>query len=276
MCGFIQEVCKVSSNVHTAKISPEVLRGPRLKAERSGVHIDEIIRKSQAIPKDWFDFGIKPYIIPPHMKPTRFNLTYEPLKPIPELFALMIGDAVHNLRGALDHISTGIIRSKSPTATPHFPICKNRDDLISDKRMAVRISDMETALHGSKELILNKIRPINAANDALWSFNGINNDDKHNLVIPTVAVANIAGLNANIGGSTYRDCGAGNDAAKPFVAISSDTPFTLQGDPQASVNVSFGPATPFNGKPVIPTLLDIRALVEDVICEFEILISQQS
>lgn len=34
---------------------------------------------------------------------------YRPVQPMPETIALAIGDAVHNLRAALDHLATGIV-----------------------------------------------------------------------------------------------------------------------------------------------------------------------
>ena len=82
----------------------------------------------------------------------------------------MIGDAIHNLRGALDHLATGIIRTHKDGAKPYFPISQNRDDLINDAEMSRRLDDMEQSLPGSKKLILDQIRPVNDARESLWSF----------------------------------------------------------------------------------------------------------
>lgn len=261
----------MSSNMSVMKVPLEALRGPRLKAERAHKHIDDILAASNAVPADWFDFSLKARTVPPHAKPTRFELTYTPLKPIPELFALMIGDAVHNLRAALDHLATQIARSVDRDAMIHFPVTKHRKDLHHRGHLA----KMEAALPGSEDLLSNKIRPVDGAQDHLWSFGGIDNDDKHNLIIPTVTLANISGLNWNMGGSIFRDCGAGNDAAKPFVAVSAGSPFALQGEPKASVKVSFGPGAPFEGEPVVPTLSDVANLVTEVLDRFEVLIRKQ-
>jgi hypothetical protein len=184
----------------------------------------------------------------------------------------MIGDAIHNLRGALDHLATGIIRTHRDGAQPYFPISQSRDDLINDARMSRRLDDMEQSLPGSKKLILDRIRPVNDAKESLWSFVKLSNDDKHSLIIPTVTIATISGINANIGGIILKDCRAGNDAGEPFVVIAAGFPFSLNGDPKATVEVSFGPGTPFNGEPVIPTLFNVRHLVLETLDSFERLI----
>ena len=254
----------MSSKFPVTKVSLDVLRGPRLKTERADEHINQIITVSKGLPTDWFDFSVKPHTIPPHAKPTYFDLTYNPLKPIPEIFALMIGDAVHNLRSALDHLATAIVRqgTNDKRAKVHFPVAKNRDDLHGYGHLA----KMESSLPGTEELIFKEIRPENNARDHLWLFKDINNDDKHNLIIPTVTIANITGINLS---ETVTNLGFGSDAARPFIAIRSKAPFAIQGDPQASVDVSFAPGSTFEGEPVVPTLLDVRQLIVETLDAFD-------
>ena len=131
---------------------------------------------------------------------------------------------------------------------------------------------MEAALPGSKDMLLNEIRPVNDTRDKLWPFGSIDIDDKHNLAIPTVTIANIKGIHAYFGGNTMLDCGAGGDASKPGVIISHASEISLYSNPKMSVEVTFGPGTPFDGEPVIPTLLDIRNLVVETLDAFERLI----
>lgn len=257
----------MSSNLSVKKVSPEVMRSPRLKAERADKHINELLARTQALPAEWFDLSVKRTLIPPHTQPTQFYLAYTPLKPVPELLALIIGDAIHNLRAALDHLATGICRTVDEGAKPYFPVTKDRKNLEGSGSLA----QMEAALPGSKELVLNKIRPINNAKDRLWAFSSVDIDDKHNLVIPTVTVASF-NFGGNIGGNIFENFGVGNDAAKPFIAIRSDIPFAVQGDPKMTVDVAFGPGTPFDGEPVLPTLMDIRQVVSETLGAFERLI----
>ncbi len=258
------------SNLSNNIVTSAVLRGPRLKANRADQHINDILRMSQELPAEFYDFRVCARTIPPYAKPTQFELRYDPIKPIPETFALIIGDAVHNLRAALDHLASGIIRTIDPGAKRYFPVTKIRDNLEKSGDLAL----METALPGSKELVLNKIRPVNGGRDHLWAFGSIDIDDKHNLVVPTITIATIDGISGNSRGMSFEGIGFGNDAAKPFIAMASTNPFSIQGKPHASVDVSFGPGTPFYGHPVVPTLLDIRQLVEETIEAFATLIGR--
>ena len=101
----------MSSKDLVTKVTLEVLRQPRLKAERADKHINELMAASQALPRTLYDLRVEARTIPPHAKPTNFQLRYQPLKPIAETFALMIGDAIYNLRAALDYLASSIVRT---------------------------------------------------------------------------------------------------------------------------------------------------------------------
>ena len=145
----------VSSNLPVTKVTSDVFLSPRLKSERAKHHINELLTLSQAMPADWFRMSVVSKTIPPHSQPSDFNLVYTPLKPIPEMFALVIGDAIHNLRAALDHLASGICRTVDPDAKPYFPVSKDRKDLENSGSL----KQMEAALPGSQKAILDKIRP---------------------------------------------------------------------------------------------------------------------
>lgn len=255
-------------------VSPNVLIGPRLKVERANRHIDEIFSVTTPLCKDWYTFRVEADVLPPNAKPSSFTLRYRPTQPIPEKIGLIIGDAVHNLRSALDHLATGIRTGMVWKSDGHFPMRKRREDLIAPSGDPIEdLAAIEAALPGSIHLLLDNIRPKNGSNEALWSFHDLNNSDKHRLILPTITVAEATGLDIPAFG--LRNCGVGSDAAKPFDGITANTPFAIQNDFNLSVDVKFGKGTVFENKPVIPTLTQICGLVGYTIDEFERLIRQQ-
>jgi hypothetical protein len=270
-CGFVASMRRSTSSVLRSgsdMISQDILLGPRLKAERADSHINELIRLTQPLSGELFSIAVEPSLdIPDHEKPM-FDVAYRPKKPIPQTLGLVIGDAIHNLRAALDHLATGIIRTKDPEAKPYFPVSKKRDDLVNSGSLAA----MEAALPGTKKLLLDKIRPVDDARNALWAFSSLDIDDKHNLILPVVTIAEIRGFSIVYGSTVISNATAINDAAYPFMLATTRTPLTIQGNPQPIVQVEFGKGTPFKGHPVIPTLLDIRNLVGETLNAFSELI----
>ena len=200
---------------------------------------------------------------------------YIPLKPIPETLALVIGDAAHNLRSALDHLATSICRSVDPNAKIHFPIHPKRKNLET----APVLNLIEEAIPGAKKAFLKDIRPENGPNESLWLFNDLDNDDKHNFILPAVAVTGVRNLNITAAGFNIKDCTIIGDAASPmgiFGAPGFAGELTIHNNPAVSVAVSFGDGTPFKDQPVIPTLTQIAELVSGTIDKFQCLIDNQA
>lgn len=268
-----------SSGVFDMTVSPNVLIGPRLKVQRAYRHIEELRSITNPLHRDWYVIAFVPYTFPPNTKPTKFGYEYRPTKPIAEILALIIGDAVHNLRTALDHLATGIARTADASAEIHYPMCKAREDLIA--RPGAKLSGahkalgaVEQALPGATKLILDEIRPANGPNDSLWGFHPLDNDDKHNLLIPTVSVTSVDNLNCVIGTNRIMGGNIGGDATKPIRLIRSDVPFSINDDFYTSVEVKFGQGGPFENDPVVSTLTQIAGLITHTINKFENLINQ--
>ena len=197
-----------------------------------------------------------------------YELWYHPIKPIPETFALIIGDVVHNFRCALDHLCTGILRSKKPNAKGHFPMERNWTKFES---LPV-ISELEAALPGARKLLLCQIRPYGGQRERLWSFNQLNNDDKHNLLTPTVTIARIRGVNISSGNTHVGEMIVDTNAAESARMIHSDWPIKFDEDAEAIVQLSFGHAKVFENEPVVPTLKLIGDVVTETLNSFERLI----
>ncbi|MDP8994054.1 MAG: hypothetical protein M3N07_03580 [Pseudomonadota bacterium] len=253
-------------------LSPDILKGPRLKVERAYRHLDEFRAFTEPLHRSFYEITFDKHSIFPELQEPGLYVHYRPLQPIPELLALVVGDAAHNLRSALDHLATGICRSVKHGAKEHFPIHPKRKNLET----APVLSLIEKAIPGAKKTFLEQIRPENGPHENLWRFNDLNNDDKHNLLIPTVAITNITGINITMpGGPSFRDNLHSGDATRPQ-ALYAVTGFlgniTVENNPTVSVDVRFGEGTPFKDEPVLPTFVQIAQVVSKTIDAFENLI----
>jgi hypothetical protein len=251
-------------------VSLDVLTGPRLKVDRAHRHIDELIELTKPLSRDLHVVRIEHNVGPTPDFIAPFSLVYRPMKPIPETLALIIGDTLHNLRSALDHLATGIVRTLDERAKVHFPMRKARADFLTDPVIA----RIEHVLPGAVETFANEVRPEAGAYEPLWNFHALDNDDKHNLLIPTVTVASVQNINAKFGTVSITNGTIGSDAAKPFFLIGSNTPITIEQDFETVVEVRFGPGKAFEDEPVVPTLTQTAQMVSETINAFERLIGR--
>lgn len=249
-------------------LADSIAASPNLKVKRAHRHIDELRRMTDPLDRSLYEIVLSEERPPaPNMYAAIYYLTYRPKEPIPETLALIVGDAVHNLRAALDHLAGGILRTwhPKPPDKPFFPMHPVRKHLVTDRWLAA----IEEALPGAEELILKEIRPEDGRDERLWSFNSLDNLDKHNLIIPAVSVVRVSNINTRVGTNIMRDCGMGGDAARPFHLIRSDnTPIIIENNFQTAVAVRFGQGTAFENEPVVPTLTQIADIVTKTIAVF--------
>jgi hypothetical protein len=226
---------------------------------------------SSPLSPDLFCLGIEECTAPGDDKPFRYTLKYIPTKPVPEAFALVIGDVVHNCRAALDHLATAIARSEDPEAKIHYPMRREREAFVSpDKGLTNMLRPIEKAIPGATKLILDQVRPVDDAFDRFWAFHDLDNDDKHNLLIPTVTFASVTNVNARIGTHVISNCMFGDNAAEPMNIITSDgLPIAVENNFHVAVDIKFGDVGPFQNDPVIPTLAQIADMVARTIKVFE-------
>lgn len=191
-------------------------------------------------------------------EPDTFELCYTPEKPIPEYFALIIGDIIHNLRSSLDYWMTASVKAFGQTNSDGrfaMPFGSDRENLESQRAYQLA----QKALPAACDFIRDEIQPYPDGNGGVLSvISRLNNTDKHNFILPTVAVTQISNIWGRIGTNSLMDWTYGGDAAKEFVAIRSEggVPITIEQDFKTSVQVSFPKGSPFENEPVIPALLN--------------------
>ena len=108
---------------------PETFEGSRLKIERAEYHISDIDDRINEL------IHSGPHGVSIHTDP---NTGYDVIQAnvidvVPEDFALVIGDALHNLKAALDFAVNEVVfrRLKRYDAHARFPVRETREKLIA-------------------------------------------------------------------------------------------------------------------------------------------------
>jgi hypothetical protein len=192
----------------------------------------------------------------------------EAKKPIPNKFALMIGDAIHNLRSALDIMMVGLV---SPfTGSPEgiqFPFCKSAD------RMNGAITGPQIHLAGPKiRLAIEALQPYPGGDEKFYGLHELDICDKHRLIVPIGRNAELTdadfkkmepGLLAGVQPKGNRIILAGGGSTKePIVfrinitnvATADIQRINMPAEIQPTFAICFDEGQPFASEAVIPTL----------------------
>nr|WHW29397.1 hypothetical protein [uncultured bacterium] len=259
---------------------PEIVKGPNLKIQRAYRHIDEITSRSAPLDTSLYDIVLRDtYTSTIYSEADSVSVTFLPKEPISESFALIIGDTVHNLRSALDHLATEIVRCANVSdAFVHFPFAKKRDDIVT----STGFRSIQEALPNTdiKSFFLDDIQPYEGGNgDDLWAMNKLNNIDKHNFILPAISVTEICGINLCIGSNTMTNLAVAGNANGPINILTFDKAVrdvTISKDFKTSVDIFFGQGGFFGDEPIIPTLLNLTERVAKTVNAVEALLIDAS
>jgi hypothetical protein len=187
-------------------------------------------------------------------------LCFRTIKQMPESVPLIIGDAVHNLRTALDYLPCQIVRQAGGrTGYVKFPFRDTREELVA----AVNGGEIKRAGTSVIATIIDEIKPYRqGGNGALCALHDLDITDKHFLLVPTMG---IAALN-------YVDLEFGS-VRMPFTIMMVEEglkirwaqipgyPIKVNYKGEPSFKINFREGQPFQFEPVIPTLHQLSQLV---------------
>ncbi|MGH2967150.1 MAG: hypothetical protein ACRDMH_17465 [Solirubrobacterales bacterium] len=122
----------------------------------------------------------------------RFYVEYDPL-PDPVRWALLIGDTVHNLRAALDHV---VYECSETSARDRceFPIFIDRKEFVGHlyKIRGIKNPDVRALLEAAQPWQV----PLKPLDHHLWIIQRLDIDDKHKLLVPVALFPR--GLSAHV------------------------------------------------------------------------------
>lgn len=190
-------------------------------------------------------------------------------EPCPGVWGVLIGEMVHNLRSALDHLVWQLViqNGETPVLANQFPIC-------SDAGMFQRALDRQRLVHVSQLAcdLIQSLQPYSTGegiNSPLWQLHEISNFDKHRTL--HFAAAHLEGIQVSFP-NMHPDIKVTEEMGRPpgpfehgdvlvsYLVASPEYPFTKPiGEAQVQSNAAFGIAfdkrSPcVGGAVVIPTL----------------------
>ena len=246
-----------------AKLKRELLRGPLAKIERAKEHVHELNGQvAEYLAGNPFQLRVRERSNP------HDRLVYiEAKKPVPEHFALILGDAVHNLRSAIDHISYGIVHDKAPQpGRVGFPFVDKAQRLagaINTRQMNVAPKHVIDEIHA--------LKPYPGGNDLLHAVKSIDERDKHHCII-------LVGLGIELTIYQFRELTGADIQGSSDARIAAIGDFIMSLDPgapfqdfdreanfQPTFTVGFAEGEALVSWPVIPALKEMVVSTEDAV-----------
>jgi hypothetical protein len=121
------------------------------------------------------------------------------LKPVPEDLADIVGDAVCNLRSALDYAAYAIATPTKPgTRNAAFPFAQNSDEL--ERSIRKRSRDVPPGIVA----LFRSFQPYGGGNPILHTLNRMCNQDKHCTLIPMAESIGAANIDRALDGDSDR------------------------------------------------------------------------
>lgn len=191
-------------------------------------------------------------------------------RPLPNDVATIIGDAVHNLRSALDHLAGESLRaiSETPDRNTAFPIYLREADFNGG---------VTSKLDRAPDQFVNFVKglkPYKTCSDGtagsmlLWSLSQLDNLDKHLVLLPSIGVIEIPKLQIlNAEGVVMLTINRAKlvGSLLAFSVPMKGAKYELDGDP--TYGIRFNKTDVVDGAEVIPLLKDWEAEVSRIISD---------
>jgi hypothetical protein len=245
---------------------PASFVGSWLKINRARKHIDEL----EDLRTQFLGSSYHSVFVETDPQTGQSVLSVAVVGHLPDDTAVIIGDAIHNLRSALDHMAYQLVSEAgvTPSRTLAFPFAKTRADL--DGALKGEISVVGASI---LDIIRNTIKPYADpdGNPILYSLTALDNQDKHKLLIPTITVAMVTGLCAfdevnNIGMIDETVMFAGSGQMPVFGAPGN---LKIENPGKAYGEIVFDKASIFAGLSVVGKLRELTKLVEAAVSAVE-------
>lgn len=182
--------------------------------------------------------------------------------PVPLFVPIGVGEALHNLRGALDHLISAIVTNitNEKDYRVNFPFHEERAQLLKMEKHPLRVHAPDVW-----DIVVNELRPYRDGDGvkALWALNKLNNTDKHRLLLTcfdqTVSSTDIYGTPPSGGSvSHYENLRRTNRPGEYVLARGRD--FNIRSEFIDLQTILVEPDV-ISEAPVIPLLNEFSALV---------------
>jgi hypothetical protein len=237
----------------------------QLKIERAKEHIKNFLSRMVEFGRD------SGHSVLVHSKT---NTGYDALeivstKAIPPDLMCIAGDAIHNLRSALDVAMSEIefVTTSKRTKDVTFPVYKTRDDLEKAVNSRLEGKTPKRVI----DYIVKSIQPYERGNgDSIWQLHRLDIVDKHRIIVPHLQLEWVRNIR-------YVD-DTGEELTVPEWIITSTRRVFFPTEKRgvqvthkgySSVGVVFGKGMPLESKHVFPTLGQLTTFVTKTLAVLE-------
>lgn len=239
----------------------------RSKIERAKEHIDELNRIFTGF-TETRNYAI---VIDYEVKTGRYFLRVRSTKSLPEQFSFVLGDAIHNLRAALDYAMSEmeLLWTGKRTTFTKFPICETHDALIKAIKSGLA---QDKAPRQVYECIEDVVQPYRRGDgEALWCLHLLDIRDKHELLIANTELTDIVGIRIKDerGKEHIIDPWRVVDHHIAQVQITGTQYPKITDEGQGTFRVTFNQWLPFGRDEIIPTLYHLAELLNWTLNEVE-------
>lgn len=206
-------------------------------------------------------------------------------------FAVLIGDAVHNLRAALDHLACGLVSEASHvpvTRETMFPIFRDPGPRTANDMKALVTSKVS----GARQDLIDKLCTLEpyegGHHEMLWALNYLDVVDKHRVLITAAGATRQLAINMGammrtmFAGETGEGATLAQQTPDSWITLNAaEVTFPLEdgtvltsaprenSEPydqfQFPLYVALGEPEILKGEPVIPTLTQLLGAVREVV-----------
>lgn len=229
----------------------ELFHGARLKIERAKKHIRDLnaLLVSEAVQGHFHAIQVES-----DLDTGCDSLKFELSQAVPEEFMCIVGDALHNLRTALDFVANDIEFAGTGQRTKYtkFPVYDTRDKLIA----AINGGFKHKAPERVVNFILDVVQPYEGGDgDSIWALDALDIEDKHRLLIPHLQwqwIRNIRYKDESGEVFVVPEWAATGEHTPDFPTGKRNVEITDKGN--ATVSVVFAHGLPLGGHHIFPTL----------------------
>jgi hypothetical protein len=240
------------------------------KVARAKKHIDDFRAAAIAFGKT------DPYGIVIERDPKTRQRTYTITKvtPIPPEISAIAGDAIQNLRSALDYLAYGLVRANNTKPSPQvcFPISESEP--LAEREQA-RFAGQVQGMRQDAIYAIKAIKPYKGGNDTLWRLHRLNIIDKHRLLM--AAGTCVSRLNPGFHSGLRDYLLQGGVPPEPATILEDRFPlkagdkFSVEvaesdvyHEPQLLLEIAFNEPTVAKAKVVLTVLKESRRCVQEI------------
>ena len=192
-----------------------------VKVERAKEHLQLLANEVRRY------LDTQPYIVSVKRDPESRRLIYfvESIRSMPLRLSAILGDTIHNLRSALDHLAYQLVwvgTGKVPSSHVYFPIADDPAKYPEKRDRQLKGATPRTVA------AIDDLKPYKGGNENLWRLHKLDNVDKHRVVITA--------------GSAFRSVNIGAHMSREMQKLLASSPNATQSSEMPSLDTFFRPA----------------------------------